>query len=188
VSELRIIAGQWRGRRIAVPTSGVRPTADRVREAWMSIIQPHIPDARVLDLCAGSGALGLETLSRGAEHCDFVEKDPKVLKVLQQNIATLGADPRSTVHKADVVQFTSHLTSHISHLAVERPYTLALSDPPYSSDLPDRLATLWLNQPFSDIFCIEHAASVTLPDPTDAPPPDRRRYGETALTIYRSPR
>ena len=80
--ELRIVAGRWRGRRIQVPPSGVRPTADRVREAWMSILQPHIPDARVLDLCAGSGALGLECLSRGATHCDFVEKSPAVAKVL----------------------------------------------------------------------------------------------------------
>lgn len=183
MSELRIIAGQWRGRRIAVPAAGVRPTADRVREAWMSIIQPQIPDGRVLDLCAGSGALGLETLSRGAEHCDFVEKDVKVLKVLQQNIATLGAEARSTVHKVDAAQFCRELPS-----SVIRPYQLALTDPPYASDLPERLATLWLNAPFSDIFCIEHAAGVTLPDPVDAPPPDRRRYGETALTIYRAPR
>lgn len=166
----------------------------------MSIIQPHIPDARVLDLCAGSGALGLECLSRGAEHCDFVEQDPKVLRVLQGNIETLGATPRSTVHKASAPtwleqqlqsqwQLPSPLPSplQLHPSSVIRPYQLALADPPYASDLAERLATIWLTTPFSDIFCIEHASSLTLPAPADAAP-DRRRYGETALTIYRAPR
>ncbi|MBA3853864.1 MAG: 16S rRNA (guanine(966)-N(2))-methyltransferase RsmD [Gemmatimonas sp.] len=188
MSELRIIAGQWRGRRITVPESGVRPTADRVREAWMSILQPHIPDAYVLDLCAGSGALGLECLSRGATHCDFVEQSPKVAKVLQSNIAALKAEAVSTVHLKDAVQFSLHLTSHISHLAVQgRQYQVALADPPYSSPVAEQLATIWLQHPFSDIFCIEHAASLSLPDPESDASVDRRRYGDTAITIYRPP-
>lgn len=178
MAELRIVAGQWRGRRIQVPPSGVRPTADRVREAWMSIVQPHIPDAYVLDLCAGSGALGLECLSRGATHCDFVEQSPQVAKVLRANIATLGAGERSTVHVEDAVGF-AEATS------VVRQYQLALADPPYATDVAERLAAIWLRQPFADIFCIEHAAAVTLPDAADGSAPDRRRYGDTALTIYR---
>ena len=71
MGELRIVAGAWRGRRIAVPRGAVRPTADRVREAWMSIVGPALDGARVLDLCAGSGALGLEALSRGAREVVF---------------------------------------------------------------------------------------------------------------------
>lgn len=185
MAELRIIAGRWRGRRIQVPESGVRPTADRVREAWMSILQPHIPDALVLDLCAGSGALGLEALSRGATHCDFVEQDPKVAKVLHGNIAALRAGDVSSVHVADAEQFTLHLTSHISHLAVQRPYTLSLADPPYATDTALRLASIWLEHPFSDIFCLEHSAAVSLPDATAGATTDRRRYGDTAITIYR---
>lgn len=185
MAELRIIAGRWRGRRIQVPESGVRPTADRVREAWMSILQPHIPDALVLDLCAGSGALGLECLSRGATHCDFVEKDPKVAKVLQSNIATLKAEAISTVHLADAEQFTSQLPTSNSQLAVERPYTLSLADPPYATDTALRLASIWLEHPFSDIFCLEHSAAVSLPDATAGATTDRRRYGDTAITIYR---
>ncbi len=186
--ELRIVAGRWRGRRIQVPPSGVRPTADRVREAWMSILQPHIPDARVLDLCAGSGALGLECLSRGATHCDFVEKSPSVAKVLKANIASLQAGGMSTVHVADAVQFTSQLPTANSQLAVEsRAYQVALADPPYASPVAKELAAIWLTQPFSDIFCIEHAATESLPDPADGAPADRRRYGDTAITIYRVP-
>ena len=71
---MRIVAGQWRGRRLVVPKGDiVRPTADRVREAWMSIVSPWLPGARVVDLFAGSGALGIEALSRGAVKADFVE-------------------------------------------------------------------------------------------------------------------
>ena len=74
---MRIIAGEWRGRRIAAPKGdAVRPTLDRVREAWMSMVYTSLPGARVLDLFAGSGALGLEALSRGAASVDFLENDP----------------------------------------------------------------------------------------------------------------
>lgn len=180
MSELRIIAGQYRGRRIAVPPSGVRPTADRVREAWMSIIQMDIPDARCLDLCSGSGALGLELLSRGAEHCDFVEKDPEVQKVLEANIATLGAAERATVHKSSAEKFVEQLPS-----SVIRPFDLAVTDPPYGKDIASSLAHYWLKSPFSTIFCLEHEAWISLPEPADDVSVDRRRYGDTALTIYR---
>lgn len=192
--ELRIVAGRWRGRRIQVPPSGVRPTADRVREAWMSILQPQIPDARVLDLCAGSGALGLECLSRGAAHCDFVEQSPQVAKVLKANIAVLEAEARSSVHVANAATFARDLSSHVSrptsHVSqhpssVIRPYQVALADPPYASGIAEALATIWLNAAFSDIFCLEHSSSDALPDPTSGATVDRRRYGDTALTIYR---
>src|SRR5437764_12710937 len=89
---VRIVAGRWRGRRISAPSgSQVRPTLDRVREAWMSILQLDLPNARVLDLYAGSGALGLEALSRGAVSADFVEKNARSLRALEENIAALDA-------------------------------------------------------------------------------------------------
>src|SRR5258705_6401711 len=91
--QVRIVAGRWRGRRISAPAgSHVRPTLDRVREAWMSILQLDLPNARVLDLYAGSGALGLEALSRGAVAADFVEKDPISFLSLEDNSSNLGAD------------------------------------------------------------------------------------------------
>lgn len=176
--ELRIVAGAWRGRRIQVPPAGVRPTADRVREAWMSILQPRIADARVLDLCAGSGALGLELLSRGAAHCDFVERDPAVLRVLQANIAALGAGARSTVHRAEAERFVADLD------AAPR-FDVAVADPPYRQGIADALARRWLSGPFATIFCVEHEAALALPDPAVGATRDQRRYGDTALTFYR---
>src|SRR2546423_3648291 len=96
--DVRIVAGRWRGRRISAPSGSlVRPTLDRVREAWMSILQLDLPGARVLDLYAGSGALGLEALSRGANWADFVETNPKSLRALGENIAALDAGGLATI-------------------------------------------------------------------------------------------
>src|SRR5215207_10585368 len=101
---MRIVAGAWRGRQIKAPAGdAVRPTGDRVREAWMSIVNPFLPDAKVLDLFAGSGALGLESLSRGAREAHFVEQAARSLQVIGDNIATLGASPRAIVHRADAL-------------------------------------------------------------------------------------
>src|SRR6185503_2596980 len=90
---LRIVAGKWKGRRLKPPSDErVRPTADRVREAWMSILQLELPDARVLDLFAGSGALGIEALSRGAAHVDFVELNPRSLSTLRENLQSVDGE------------------------------------------------------------------------------------------------
>lgn len=181
MAELRIVAGEFRGRRIRVPTAGVRPTADRVREAWMSIVLPSLDGARVADLCAGSGALGLEALSRGAAHCDFVEKDAKVRRVLEENIAALGLGDRATVHRGDAIAFLEKTPR--SHPTP--PFDVAFADPPYESPLAVDLATRWLRAPFATIFGVEHAARVHLPPYADGTAPDRRTYGLTALTFYR---
>lgn len=165
------MAGEWRGRRLAVPRGPVRPTADRVREAWMSIVQGLIPDATVLDLCAGSGALGIEALSRGAAHATFVESDERVIRTLRQNIQTVGAENRSTIIRSDVIRFVEKL---------ETPFDLAFADPPYAEPLAGELAELWLKMPFADTAGIEHSSRVTL-----AGGGDTRRYGDTAITFYR---
>jgi 16S rRNA (guanine966-N2)-methyltransferase len=171
---MRIIAGEWRGRRFeAPPTMDVRPTADRVRESWMSMLQMEIPGARVLDLCSGSGALGLECLSRGAAFVDFIESDVLTMRVLQTNIVGLGAGERYAAHRADAERFVAGLEP----LA----YDLALADPPYKSDIAKNLVDRWLSAPFSAIFGIETARSVRLPEGGD-----RRTYGSTAITIYRA--
>src|SRR5881296_1739405 len=97
---IRIIAGDFKGRRLKTPaTNKVRPTADRVREAWFSILQRSVRGARVLDLYAGSGALGLEALSRGAVTVDFVEVNRFALAALKANIKTLHVDDRAGVHR-----------------------------------------------------------------------------------------
>src|SRR3954471_11337761 len=103
---MRIVAGAWRGRQIkAPPGDQVRPTGDRVREAWLSIVHPELPGARVLDLFAGSGALGFEALSRGASETHFVENAPKSLAVIKANAALLGAGDRAVFHRADALVF-----------------------------------------------------------------------------------
>ena len=99
---MRIVAGRWRGRAIAAPAGDlVRPTGDRVRESWMSIVHSVLPEARVLDLCAGSGALGLEALSRGAATCDFVEIATPAVRVIQENLDRLGGHDGAAIHRVD---------------------------------------------------------------------------------------
>src|SRR5690348_5151433 len=135
-SRLRIVAGRWRGRRISAPKGmDVRPTLDRVREAWMSILQLDIPESRVLDLYAGSGALGLEALSRGASSADFVETDPRSLRALQDNIESLGAKELSTVHRKSALMFATALEP--------TAYDIVFADPPYATGDALRLAERW---------------------------------------------
>jgi 16S rRNA (guanine966-N2)-methyltransferase len=170
---MRIVSGRWRGRIIRAPADPrVRPTADRVREAWMSIFQNELPGARVLDLFAGSGALGLEALSRGAEHADFVELGRRSLAALGANIGTLGAGALSTVHRGDAVRFVARLEADA--------YDIAFADPPYGLGLAQSIAERWTEVPFAPVLAIEH------PTREDIPGHDRRIYGDTAITILRA--
>jgi 16S rRNA (guanine966-N2)-methyltransferase len=174
---MRIIAGRWRGHPIKAPPSPrTRPTTDRVREAWMSMLHPSFPGARVLDLFAGSGALGLEALSRGARHVTFVERSGPVLKVLRANIATLGAGAESRVVRDDALRFVE---------AVEPDdFDIVLADPPYGSGEAVALAELFLRRPFADTLWIEHRITDAMPEPDGA---DTRRYGDTSITRYPRP-
>lgn len=167
------MAGRWRGRKIeAPPGSSVRPTLDRVREAWMSVLQRDIPGSRVLDLFAGSGALGLEALSRGAVSADFVDKSTASLRSLRANIEKLDAEDVATVHRADALRFAEGLDADA--------YDIAFADPPYSGAGAVRLAAHWLQVPFASVLSIEHSASEAMPGEGET-----RRYGSAAITIYR---
>jgi len=139
----------------------------------MSILQLDLPDARVLDLYAGSGALGLEALSRGAASADFVEKDQKSLRVLQENIEALGAGELAKVHRRAALPFAEGLGRF--------DYDVAFADPPYASGDAARLAEHWRSVPFSRVLTVEHGAKQAMPDGGDT-----RKYGSTAITIYRS--
>jgi 16S rRNA (guanine966-N2)-methyltransferase len=132
---MRIVAGTWRGRRLAAPPgSKTRPTADRVRQALFDMLV-HAPwggadavsGARVLDVFAGTGALGLEALSRGAAHATFMEADRTALATLRANIAALAAGERATVLAGDAL-----------HCPVGAPAALVFLDPPYGEDLVSR--------------------------------------------------
>ncbi len=122
---MRIVAGEWRGRKLVAPKGNItRPTADRTRERLFSMLTSRLgnfDELQVLDLFSGSGALGLEALSRGAAHCTFVEQDQAAIKALEKNIATLGAN-------VDV------RTGSVLHLGPARQaYDLVLMDPPYDT-------------------------------------------------------
>src|SRR3989441_1294633 len=170
---LRIIAGEFKGRRLKAPSGRtVRPTGDRVREAWFSILQQTIPGARVLDLFAGSGALGFEALSRGAASVDFVETHRASLAILKANSEALEVEDRVTIHRTDAVRFAERLQPG--------QYDVAFADPPYATDDAERLVALFHAVPFARVFSIEHPADQFIEGG------DTRRYGDTAVTFLPS--
>lgn len=169
---LRIIAGALGGRRIEVPPGrAIRPTPERVREAWFSALGARLAEARVLDLYSGSGALGIEALSRGARHAHFVESDGRAVAVLERNLADLGLAGRADVSRSRALAFLD---------AAPGSFDLALADPPYDGEEGRRLLDRFRRRPFAAELWIEHRAS--------APPGDdpdwTRRYGDTAVSAY----
>jgi len=173
---VRIIAGRWRGRTIKAPRDGrVRPTGDRAREAWMSMVHGELPGARVLDLYAGSGALGLEALSRGAAVCDFVEIAATSLRTIHDNAETLGATSQVRLHRADALHFLQRLGAGA--------YDIAFADPPYNLGIAPQVAACWLATPFAETLGVEHDVHETLPTGGVT-----RTYGGTAITLFRRSR
>ncbi|OYY74972.1 MAG: 16S rRNA (guanine(966)-N(2))-methyltransferase RsmD [Gammaproteobacteria bacterium 28-57-27] len=125
---IRIIGGEHRSRQLKVlDRPGLRPTPDRVRETLFNWLAAHISGARVLDLFAGSGALGFEALSRGAAWCDFVEKDAAAARLLQENIELLRLSQRAQLKRQDALAFLKSTP--------QQPYDVVFLDPPYASDL-----------------------------------------------------
>jgi 16S rRNA (guanine966-N2)-methyltransferase len=166
---MRITGGQWRGRRLLSPDDArARPTTERVREAWMSIVRDRLGGARCVDLFAGTGAMGLEALSRGAASCDFIELYQHNLTLLGRNVAALGAEG-ATLLRADALRFAAR----VPPLA----YDLAFADPPYTTGHAARIAALFRAKPFARLLGVEHDKSEDVGDG------DHRRYGSTILTF-----
>jgi 16S rRNA (guanine966-N2)-methyltransferase len=144
---MRIISGQWRSRPLVAPKGdATRPTADRTRETLFSMLNSRLgsfEDLAVLDLFAGSGALGLEALSRGAATCTFVEHDAAALKALEANIDKLGAKAQSDIRRSSVLSLGSAI----------KPFDVILMDPPYASGAGsvalDKLSRLGWFAPFA---------------------------------------
>lgn len=127
-NRVRIIGGEFGGRRLGFPDQrGLRPTADRVRETLFNWLNPYLPGARVLDLFAGSGALGLEALSRGAAQVLLVEQGRAVAQKLRENVALLGAEDRAEVRQQDARRLLAAVS--------ERPFDIVFLDPPYADGL-----------------------------------------------------
>ncbi len=182
----RIISGSARGRRLAVPPSGVRPTGDRAREGLFNSLGSllDLPGARVLDLYAGSGALGLEALSRGAAEAVLVENGPKALRVLRANVAAVGL-PGARVVAGSVPSVVAG--------AAFGAFDLVLADPPYAVGVPQVLGVL---QALSDGGWFAAGAVVVVErssreEPFAWPTPltgvRDRRYGEALLRYGRAP-
>jgi 16S rRNA (guanine(966)-N(2))-methyltransferase RsmD len=174
----RIIAGRFGGRRIAAPPgTGTRPTSDRVREALFSILAARVADARVLDLFAGSGALGLEALSRGAAAATFVESSPHALRALRANVAALGAD-------ADVVRADALRWLRAASAAV-RQYDLVFLDPPYrqAETLGAALSEL-LPSVLGPGALVVAESDRRAPLELTIPTLDERRYGDTLIRFH----
>lgn len=187
---MRVIAGRAKGHRLAGPAKGgaTRPTSDLVRGAIFSALESMGADlTRVLDLYAGSGALGIEALSRGARSCDFVEKDARACASIRDNLARTGFDEQARVHCAPVERAASRL---------EGPYTLVLADPPY---LPAgrhgaqeattplvRLAESGLVEPRITILVLEHSSREEGPQRLGGLSQVKTlRHGDSAVSIYR---
>ncbi len=175
---MRIIAGAAKGRRLqAPPGEEVRPTADRVREALFSSLQTLLPDACVLDLYAGSGALGLEAASRGAAAVTFVERDARTLRVLRENVETVAAPGVVVVGRPVRTALAGELPG--------APFDLVLADPPYrtpADEVDAVLAALLAHLAPAAVVVVERDrrdAAPTWPDGLQAGEP--RRYGNTVL-------
>ena len=169
---MRIIAGKLAGRHLAeVADTRMRPTAEHVRGAILDHLAPHLPKARVLDLFAGTGALGLEAISRGASTCDFVEFRPGSIHTLKANIALLRLTERTRVFKRDAIPFAA--TIEPGH------YDIAFADPPYESKVLDRLLESWKARPFARILVAEHAAAHKMPGAKK-----KLTFVETTVSIY----
>ena len=127
---MRVIAGRFKGRRLEAPTwEGIRPTSDKLRETLFNILAPHIESAKVLDGFAGTGAIGIEALSRGARHVTFVERDRRAASLIAANLARCGVEEGYTIECGDVA-------SVLRRAPAGAAFDLILLDPPYDAD-PD---------------------------------------------------
>ena len=184
---MRIIGGSFSGRRITAPKGTIsRPTTDRTRESLFNILAArddvYLEKARVIDLFAGSGALGLEALSRGASWCLFVETDTAARGAIRDNIEALGLFGCTRIHRRSASALGDRPAS------TGKPFTLAFLDPPYNKDLvAPALQTLkdgsWLVP--GAIIVVEQAASEAHVDVSEFFEIDRRQYGDTQIAIYR---
>lgn len=183
---MRIVGGEFRGRPLATPrTSDIRPTTDRTREAVFNTLAHRFPDklegARVLDLFAGTGALGLEALSRGASHSVFVEESAEGRGLIRTNVEAFGLTGRSKIFRRDATR--------LGEAGTLAPFDLMFADPPYGKGLGEQalrsaLAGGWLS---ADALCVvEEAASAAFEPGPGFVIVDERGYGDTIIRYIRT--
>ena len=179
-NQLRIIGGEWRGRKLRFPDApNLRPTPDRVRETVFNWLAPMIQGARCLDLFAGSGALGLEALSRGAAFTTFVDSHKKVIQALLSHLELLNANDRAEVRQMDGVKFLNEQATK---------YDLVFLDPPYHLDLMQKVVPLlesnaWLNE--NAMLYLEIEKRQSLPElPDNWVPLKEKTAGEVNYFLF----
>ncbi|WP_444945934.1 16S rRNA (guanine(966)-N(2))-methyltransferase RsmD [Microbulbifer sp. VTAC004] len=176
LSQLRIIGGLWRGRKLQfAPVEGLRPTGDRLRETLFNWLQFYLPTAHCLDLFAGSGALGLEALSRGAASVDFVELNPHAARTLKQQLQLLGAQ-RAQVYNCEAADFLA---------SSDKQYDIVFIDPPFAKDL-------WQESLSALEGHLSAEALIYIETPRNTPPPvlpnwqliKEKRAGQVCMRLY----
>ena len=174
---MRIIAGTLKGRRLEAPTwPGLRPTSDKLRETLFNVLQGRLAGARVLDAYAGTGAVGIEALSRGAAHVAFVEQDARARALIAANLVRCGLSGGYTIERGSVEDVLSRL---------EPDYDVVFLDPPYDEADLAPAVTLGVGRLAADGICVlEHAARREPPPVAGAGPVRRLTSGDSALAFY----
>jgi 16S rRNA (guanine966-N2)-methyltransferase len=180
---VRVIAGELGGRRLkSHERPGLRPTTDRVRESVFSMLTSRIDfdDIRVLDLFAGTGALGIEALSRGAAHCTFVESDRRTAMIIEENLRDLGVASRARVTVRDALKFVGETDAR---------FDLVLADPPYAATIFDRLVHDLFERRLvheQGLLLLEHSSTMQPRSPAGVGIVATRSFGDTAVTLYQA--
>ena len=184
---MRIVAGKFRGTQIEAPKGlATRPTSDRVRQALFNVLEHGVPEfefkgARVLDLFAGSGALGLEALSRGARFCVFIEESAQARAAIRRNVETLGLTGVTKIWRRDATK--------LGEAGTLQPFDLIFCDPPYGKELGERALAAAVEGGWAGdgaIAVLEERADVKIAWPAPFAEIDRRRYGNTGIAIARA--
>ena len=179
VSRLRVSGGEARGRRLKAP-KGIRPTQGMVKQAIFNLVGPGIEGAEVLDLFAGSGALGIEALSRGAAGVTFVDHQARGLAILRQNLDVLGLKERARIVRGDVVRWLEASPD------VVRRAGFVFLDPPYDDVVLDRALKV-LDRSVDDATVVaEHSRRQQMPSLERLQVDRQRRYGDTMVTVFKS--
>jgi 16S rRNA (guanine966-N2)-methyltransferase len=176
---LRVSGGEARGRRLKAP-KGIRPTQGMVKQAIFNLVGPLIEGAEVLDLFAGSGALGIEALSRGAASVTFVDHQARGLAILRQNLDVLGVKDRARIVRGDVVRWLEASPDSVKRAGV------VFLDPPYDDAVLDR-ALIALDRAVENATVVaEHSRRQEMPALTRLQVDRQRRYGDTMVTVFKT--
>lgn len=184
---MRVIAGKYKGRKLdTLKSLKVRPTSDRVKESVFSIIRKKVTDANFLDLCAGSGNIGIEALSQGAKQVTFLDEDLQSIRLIKQNLDKCGLNRQNP----QILMLRSDASKGISILSKQRKtFELIYFDPPYNSGIYERCITQISDERILEtkgLLLIEHHHNTQLPLDIGTLRCDRQnRYGETRISFYR---